>query len=315
MTRPASLGIVAFVVAAMAIIAFQESTVKLLTDHVSIWQLHVIRSILVIGFAFTAARFISELEARPILNMRWALVRSGCFSTAFFLLYSGLPFLSLAQSGSVFFTAPLFITLFAALFLRETIGPRRIIALALGFSGVLVTAQPWNDTFNLAILFPLFGALAYALGVMVTRGRCNEESALSLQIVHHTIFGALSFIGLIAMLVLPVDGTLRAEYPFLLGGLSTFGLIVSILIVLNAATNFIGAFMLTYAYQNNEASGIAPLEYSYLAIAPILDFLIWQTLPGWSTLAGIILVASAGVFIAIRSGTTPAPKVSAPKSG
>jgi len=76
---------------------------------------------------------------------------------------------------------------------------------------------------------------------------------------------------------------------------------VSLLIIGNALTNFIGAFMLTHAYQNNEASGIAPLEYSYLAVAPILDLLIWRALPGWSTLAGIILVASAGVFIAIRS--------------
>jgi len=298
----------------MAIIAFQESTVKLLTDHVSIWQLHVLRSILVISFALAAARWITALDARPIQDMKWALLRSACFSTAFFLLYSGLPFLSLAQSGSVFFTAPLFITLFAALFLGESIGPRRIAALVLGFSGVLVTAQPWNEALNLAILFPLFGALAYALGVMVTRGRCNHESALSLQIVHHTMFGLFSLVGLIAMLTLQVDGELRAEYPFLLGGWSAFGIAIGGLIILNAATNFIGAFMLTYAYQNNEASGIAPLEYSYLAVAPILDLLLWGTLPGWSTLAGIILVASAGIFIAIRSGTPPRPTVSAPKS-
>ena len=298
----------------MAIIALQEATVKLLTDHVSIWQLHVIRSILVVTFALAAARWIAGLEARPIRNMKWALIRSACFSTAFFLLYSGLPFLSLAQSGAVFFTAPLFITLFAALFLGESIGPRRIAALALGFSGVLVTAQPWNDALNLAILFPLFGALAYALGVMVTRGRCNHESALSLQIVHHSMFGIFSFFGLIAMMALPISAELRDSYPFLLGGWSGFGIGIGLLIVLNAATNFVGAFMLTYAYQNNEASGIAPLEYSYLAVAPLLDLLLWQTLPGWSTLAGIILVASAGVFIAIRSGATPEPKVSAPES-
>lgn len=298
----------------MAIIALQEATVKLLTEHVSIWQLHVIRSVLVITFAFATARFIAGFEARPIGNLKWALIRSACFSTAFFLLYSGLPFLSLAQSGAVFFTAPLFITLFAAVFLGETIGPRRIVALILGFSGVLVTAQPWNEALDLAILFPLFGALAYALGVMVTRGRCNHESALSLQIVHHSMFGLLSLIGLIAMVLLPVNDGLRADYPFLLGGLSTFGIAIGLLIILNALTNFIGAFMLTYAYQNNEASGIAPLEYSYLAVAPILDLLLWQTLPQWSTLAGMFLVASAGVFIAMRSGAAPAPKISVPES-
>ena len=301
MIKVANIGIVAFVVTAMAIIATQEASVKLLTEHVSIWQLHVIRSILVIGFAFAAGRFIAGLEVRRLESFKWALIRSLLFSTAFFLLYSGLPFLSLAQSGAVFFTAPLFITLFAALFLGESIGPRRVAALVLGFSGVLVTAQPWNETINAAILFPLCGALAYAGGVMVTRGRCNSESALSLQVAHHSIFGVISLIGLIAVLIVKPDTGPDGELAFLLGGWSSFGLVVALLIVANALTNFVGAFMLTYAYQNNEASGIAPLEYSYLAVAPILDMLIWGALPGWSTLIGIILVASSGVFIAIRS--------------
>jgi len=301
MSKPANLGIVAFVVTAMAIIATQEASVKLLTDHVSIWQLHVLRSILVIGFAFAVGRYIAGLEVRRLESVKWAIIRSLLFSTAFFLLYSGLPFLSLAQSGAAFFTAPLFITLFAALFLGEAIGPRRVAALVLGFSGVLITAQPWNETINAAILFPLCGALAYAGGVMVTRGRCMNESALTLQVTHHSLFGILSLIGLIVVLIVKPDTGADGEFKFLLGGWTSFGLVVSLLIIGNALTNFIGAFMLTHAYQNNEASGIAPLEYSYLAVAPILDLLIWRALPGWSTLAGIILVASAGVFIAIRS--------------
>ncbi len=309
MNRPANLGIVAFVVTAMAIIAAQEASVKLLTDHVSIWQLHVIRSIIVIAMAFLAGHLIAGLEVRRLLSVKWAIIRSLLFCTAFFLLYSGLPFLSLAQSGAVFFTAPLFITLFAALFLGEAIGPRRIAALVLGFSGVLVTAQPWNEAINAAILFPLCGALAYAGGVMVTRGWCKNESPLSLQVSHHSIFGVFSLIGLIVVLVLKPETGEDGELHFLLGGWSSFGVVVGLLIFGNALGNFVGAFMLTHAYQNNEASGIAPLEYSYLAIAPILDLLIWGALPGWSTLAGIILVASAGVFIAIRSAESDSTAV------
>lgn len=301
MTPQPGLNTVAFVITAMAIIAVQEAFVKLLTDDVSIWQLHVIRSILVVGFAIAAGRMIARLVLRPVVSWRWALMRSVFFSSAFFLLYSGLPFLSLAQSGAVFFTGPLFITLFAAVFLGEKIGPRRIAALILGFSGVLVTAQPWKEAANIAVLFPLCAALCYALGVMVTRGRCQQESPLTLQVVHHSMFGVISLIGLITMILLPIGTQVRADYPFLLGGWTSIGAVVGLLIVANAATNFVGALMLTHAYQTNEASDIAPLEYSYLAIAPILDLVLWQTMPGWSTLAGIVLVASSGVFIALRN--------------
>ena len=315
MNRPNNLGLVAFVVTAMGIIALQEAAVKLLSAHVSIWQLHVIRSVLVFGFVLIANRMTLSLKVQRLQTIKWPLVRSLLFSAAFFLLYSGFPFLSLAQSGAVFFTGPLFITLFATVFLGDKIGPRRIIALILGFSGVLVTAQPWNEAITAAVLFPIGAAVAYALGVMVTRGKCMNESALSLQLVHHGLFGLLSLIGLIAMMTLPIEDTLRAKYSFLLGGWTAFGLGITLLIVWNALGNFIGALMLTLAYQKNEASSIAPLEYSYLAAAPILDFALWQILPTWSTLVGIILVASAGVFIAMRSGTPTKPAVSAPKSG
>ncbi len=296
-----NLRLVAFVVSAMAIIALQEAAVKLLTDDVSIWQLHIIRSVLVIALAVAAGRFFQSLTPSKLSSYRWPLLRSILFSAAFFLLYSGLPFLSLAQSGAVFFTGPLFITIFATLFLNEKVGPRRIAALILGFSGVLVTAQPWNETFSPAILFPLSAAVAYALGVMVTRGKCSGENALSLQLVHHTLFGLLSIAGLILVSTLPLDPALRADYPFLLGGWTAIGLIAALLIIWNAVGNFAGSLMLTHAYQKNEASGIAPLEYSYLAVAPVLDLILWGSTPSMTTILGIILVAGSGVFIMIRS--------------
>ena len=293
-------GVVVFVVIAMAIIATQEAVVKLLSDDVSIWQLHIVRSVLIVGMAVAAGRVIRDLEMTRLKHPLWALLRTAFFSAAFFLLYTGLPFLSLAQSGSVFFTGPLFITLFAALLLGEGIGPRRIAALILGFSGVLVTAQPWREAVDSAILFPLAAAACYALGVIVTRSKCREESALSLQVLHHTTFGVLSVVGLGLVISLPIAPETRAAWPFLLGTWTAMGLAVGLLMLVNALTNFVGALMLTLAYQRNEASGIAPLEYSYLAFAPILDLLIWQKAPDIATFAGIALVAGAGIFIAMR---------------
>ena len=310
MTRFGSLGITAFVIAAMAIISLQEAMVKLLTDDVSIWQLHILRSILVVGFAVIAARFVSALALKRLERPFWALARALLLSSAFFLLYSGLSFLSLAQSGAVFFTGPLIITLFAALFLGEKIGPRRIAALILGFSGVLVTAQPWRDGLDPAILFPLGAAICYAFGVMVTRGKCSQESAISLQVVHHSVFGILSLAGFVFVAALPIGVEAREANPYLLGGWSAFGLIVGLLIIGNAVANLVGALMLTHAYQTNESSGIAPLEYSYLAFAPLLDMAIWGDAPELSTLIGIALVAGSGVFIAIRSAPPPEPVIS-----
>ena len=298
-------GLIAFVVTAMTIIAAQEAAVKLLTGTLSIWQLHILRSVMIVAMALIAARTIPWLGLRRLQRPGWAILRSALFSVTFLLLYLGLSFLTLAQSGAAFFTGPLFITLFAALFLKERIGARRLAALVLGFSGVLVTSQPWNEALDPAILFPLAAAFCYGLGVMVTRARLADESAVALQIVHHTLFGVLSILGLAVVALLPLEASTRESFPFLLTTWTALSAGAWLLVIANAVGNFVGALMLTHAYQRHPSSEVAPLEYSYLAVAPMLDLAIWQRVPGIETLIGIALVAAAGVFIARREGAAP----------
>ncbi len=56
------------------------------------------------------------------------------------------------------------------------------------------------------------------------------------------------------------------------------------------------------AYQSTESSFVAPLEYTYLVFALIIDYTVWQTLPNAQGLIGVTLVIGAGVMIAIREG-------------
>ena len=63
------------------------------------------------------------------------------------------------------------------------------------------------------------------------------------------------------------------------------------------------------AYQMDDASRIAPFEYSYLAIMPIYDVTIWGHWPEPLTLIGMALICGAGVFVAWREGRPPRPQV------
>jgi drug/metabolite transporter (DMT)-like permease len=75
-----------------------------------------------------------------------------------------------------------------------------------------------------------------------------------------------------------------------------------------AVTHMIGAIILTRVYQTSDSSRIAPLEYSYLAIVPVLDLVIWRVAPSGTTILGMILIALAGAFVAWREGTPPRPR-------
>ena len=74
------------------------------------------------------------------------------------------------------------------------------------------------------------------------------------------------------------------------------------MLVFTAFTHIIGMQSSVRAYQMADASKIAPFEYIYLAIVPVLDFLVWQTLPSAMTLLGMALIAGSGGFVAWREG-------------
>ena len=54
------------------------------------------------------------------------------------------------------------------------------------------------------------------------------------------------------------------------------------------------------AYQNSEASFLAPLEYSYLIFAAFIDLVIWDFVPSGSQMLGALIIVISGATIAWR---------------
>ena len=300
--------IVILMLIAMGSFALQDAMVKLISDHVSIWQLYLARAIIVLGLLSGLVGAFRPLSGIKLVNPAWAALRSVFMGGAFVLFYLAMPFVSLSQAAAAFFTGPLFITLLSALFTGERIGPRRIVALLLGFAGVLVIIQPWGDQLQLTLLLPLAAALSYALAIVITRARCVEDSAVALSLVQNVVFAQIGLAALIILDIMAPSENRVAGFPFLFEGWTSAPLFVWAMIMATAVTHMIGAIILTRVYQVSDSSRIAPLEYSYLAIVPVLDLVIWQVPPSGTTILGMILIALAGAFVAWREGTPPRPR-------
>ena len=72
------------------------------------------------------------------------------------------------------------------------------------------------------------------------------------------------------------------------------------MIIATAATHIIAMTASIRAYQMADATLVAPIEYSYLVFAVIIDFVIWALLPSGITITGMILVVGSGLFITLR---------------
>ncbi|MEM0943815.1 MAG: DMT family transporter, partial [Pseudomonadota bacterium] len=146
-----------------------------------------------------------------------------------------------------------------------------------------------------------------AAGSVLTRWRCREEPNFALSLVHNLLYANLGMLGVMLIPLLP--GIEGVGDPFLSQGWSPPSALSVTLILFTAATHLFGILTIVRAYQAEDASRIAPFEYSYLALVPAFEFVIWGLVPDNMTFLGIGLIASAGIFVAWREGRPVRPRV------
>lgn len=308
-TRVGGARPVALILLATVAFSAQDAVVKYIAEEVTLWQLQSVRSLATVLMLVAVMAGLGRLAWVRPLRLGWPLLRSLFMAAAYLLFYASLPHLALSQAAAAFFVGPLFITLLAAIFLGEPIGPRRIAAVVLGFSGVLLIVRPWGEAVEAAALLPVAAAFCYAMGIVVTRWRCHGERGIALTLVHNLVYSAIGLAGLAFLAVLPIDPQTRAAEPFLLDAWRPLTLVPVLLMLSTAASHVLGMLCSIRAYQSEEASRLAPFEYFYLLIVPLLDIAIWGVVPDAMTLGGMGLIGLAGVFVAMREGRRARPTV------
>ncbi|MDG2475004.1 MAG: DMT family transporter, partial [Paracoccaceae bacterium] len=206
--------------------------------------------------------------------------------------------------ATCFFTAPIFVCLFATVILKETIGWRRVIAVCIGFLGVLFIIQPGATNMNFILIFPLVAGISYALAVIITRGFCREQKSFSLTFSHNIFYACLGLLMVSLIPSLPLSEGLRDSNKFLFMGWVPLTKDILLLIGATSITHIIAMTATIRAYQNADTSLVAPLEYFYLIFASTIDYLVWQVVLGPTAVMGIFLVVTSGIIISFREGIT-----------
>ncbi len=193
----------------------------------------------------------------------WANLRSALPLSSLLLYYASLPHLDFAMAAAVYYTIPLFITLFAAFGIREPVGAQGWAGVILGFLGVLLMLKPQAGDLNLHALLPLASAILYALGMVLTRTKTRNESSFVLALIFNLIAMVLAGASLLAG-VENGPGVLQSLF---MGEWDPMGGAQGALIVLLSLTMLIGSVGTAFAYQLGPASIISTWDFSYLAFA------------------------------------------------
>jgi drug/metabolite transporter (DMT)-like permease len=202
--------------------------------------------------------------------------------TGMFFTFGAPLLLPLAVSTTLGFTTPVFAVILAAALLKERVGPVRWLAVALGFAGVIIIAEPGYAT------IPPFGAfVGIGAGFMVAlisiqvRDLGRTEEPLSV------VFWFATFSAPVLALGLPFVATSHTPWQwFLLLGGGVLGLV--------------GQLLLTASLRYGQVASVIVMDYSALVWATVYGWQIWDELPPFSTWFGAPVIIAAGAVIAWR---------------
>jgi drug/metabolite transporter (DMT)-like permease len=213
------------------------------------------------------------LPPRPglhALRIAFSTLEVACF-------YWAVTYLALADVMTYYLAGPIYVAVFAFLLLGEKLDRPRVLAIAVGFLGVLVALRPSGATLTLPALIALVGSVFYSLLMITTRTLRETHDA---TLVLGQILGALLF----GIMAAPFDwvtpGTLDLAALLLLGIVSMGA---------HACVN--------RSLKIAPASVVAPYQYTLIVWAIVLGYLAFGDIVEFWTLVGAAIICAAGLAL------------------
>ena len=268
--------------AAMSVFIVNDMLMKIAAETMPASQAIGIR-----GMMSASWILIVVLATVPARELRWVVeprILARCTldiigSFAYLLALFHLP---IATATAINTATPIFLTIMAVIFLRESVGWRRWSAVAAGFAGVLMVVRPTTEGLNWWALLVLG-----ATGVLAFRDIYTRRIPVGAPSIVISLSNAL-WVGVAGCVLAPFDEWRPMGWRdwMLLGSASLF--------------LAIGYHLVILAMRSGEASVIGAFRYSGLLWAVVIGWVVWSQVPDGPTWAGIALIVGAGLYIVHR---------------
>ena len=184
----ANLRSIILMIVAMACFSFADMLLKIASQTLPVGQV-----MMILGIGSTAVFLVlMRLKGEPILlsplRQKPVMLRNAGDIFASTSMCLALAYVPLSMIGAVIQTVPLMITAAAALFLGERVGIRRILAILVGFSGVLFIMQPGSSGFDQMVILALMAAIGMTVRDIGTKLISPEISTLLLSFYAAVLF-------------------------------------------------------------------------------------------------------------------------------
>lgn len=211
-------------------------------------------------------------------NFKYLFIRSFAGVLAFSCYVISVTKIPLVNATLLNNTAPVFIPLITLIWLKNKIDEKIWWGISVGLVGIIFIIKPSEEMlFKTGDLYGLAAGILLAIAYVALKILTKTESNVAIIFYYSLIATILSF-------------------PFAISGWSNPPLINWIYAVLCGVCFILSLYLIQHAYKYADAVKLSPFNYSVIVFSGILDWIIFDHVPGWSAITGIALVTIGGIL-------------------
>ena len=214
---------------------------------------------------------------------------------AYFYIMAHIP---LGEAVTYNKTSPIFVAIFAYLFLNEKLPKSALLAIVIGFAGIVLVAQPEGGNFDKYDILGIFSGIGAALAYTSIR---ELRKYYDTRAIVMSFMAVGTIAPLILMLITPYV-TVSENFDWMFAAFVMpqgieWGYVTAVGIF---AT--ISQLLMTKAYELTKAGIVGTISYSNIVFAVVIGVMLGDPIPDIWTVLGILLVILSGLLVALPKG-------------
>lgn len=273
----------AYMALSMAGFTINDAMVKTVSDTINAGQIMFVRGVIMVAMLCVVVGFRQIPVSTTQLKNKPFLLRVFGEAIATVLFLTAIAQLPLANVSAILQALPLAVTLGAALVFGDRFGWRRLAAIIIGFTGVLLVVKPGFDGFNSYSLLVLAAVVFAATRDLATRAVPADIDSL---IITTATAACVCVVGIV--MIVPTGGWAPMT------GTDVATLAVASLFL------FTGYQFIVLAMRQGDIATVAPFRYTSLLWAIVLGYLVFGEVPDGLTLLGSAIIVASGIYAIYR---------------
>ncbi len=243
-----------------------------------------------VGFAIYKSP-LKQIGGKPLL----LLFRGTMGFMALLAYFYIIAYIPLGEAVTYNKTSPIFVAIFAYMFLNEKLNRWGVLAIGLGFVGILFIAQPTGGSFDKYDMLGIFSGIGAALAYTSIR---ELRQYYDTRAIVMSFMGVGTLAPLILMLLTPYV-TPPEALDFMFAKFVMPEGIIWLYVVMMGIFATASQILMTKAYELTKAGIVGTISYSNIVFALIIGVALGDSIPNFWTFFGITLVISSGLLVAL----------------